>query len=244
MPRYFWSNLFGRVIFHSHLPKLDSLRIWYTRARITMPCPLIQIDQFCRKQWNAKVKRIEKLTHAYRASEGRRVADIISANCEAVNCGKREPVKAINANRTATASSNFFFGRWKTANGIPSELSQFDFLARSRTARAAKCYFRVRADHLCVSVWVKFAFNEKIPRTLARSYISLYNSDKQKVLYRLCERERTYAEMLPGNVTARLSCLSYEKFRELREISSAAIDDIFIDLSTYETFAKIFLKRQ
>lgn len=62
---YFSSNLFGRVIFHSHLPKLDSL-VFDTRAQVTILCPLIQIDQFCRKQWTRKSKGIKSTVCAFR----------------------------------------------------------------------------------------------------------------------------------------------------------------------------------
>lgn len=62
---------------------------------------------------DARVKRDKKPpppppTYAHFVSEGGRAADIISANCETVNCGKRGPVKAINVDRTAAAASNFF----------------------------------------------------------------------------------------------------------------------------------------
>lgn len=96
---------------------------------------------------DAKVKRDK----TPRISRQKRIADIISVNWEIVNCGKRGTIKAINTDRTATAS-NFFFAAKKQLTESPFELSKFDFLARSRTARAAKCYFRVRADHLCVRV--------------------------------------------------------------------------------------------
>lgn len=55
------------------------------------------------KTMDAKVKRDKKP----RISRQKRIADIISVNWEIVNCGKRGTVKAINTDRTATAS-NFF----------------------------------------------------------------------------------------------------------------------------------------
>lgn len=137
------------MIFHSHLPKLDSLVFdILTRGYLVLSFKLINFAENNRTRKSKEIKSRRPRIARQKAGESR----IISANYETVNCGKRGPVKAINADRTATAASNFFLPLKKTANGIPSELSKFDFLARSRTARATKCYFHVRADHLCVPV--------------------------------------------------------------------------------------------
>lgn len=97
--------------------------------------------------------------------------------------------------------------------------------------------------------WVVFAFNEKIPRTPARSYISPITTINKEYFTGL--RAGTTASLLrhwrvslQENVTAKLSNVP----RKIRWITRNFSDarntqltyDIFVDLSTCENFEKYF----